>query len=331
MQALIITSINPPRKEVYEFAKLKDWSVICVGDKKTPADWHVENVTYVSPKMQDKLFPTISKVHPWNRYTRKNLGYLFAIKSGASVICETDDDVFLYKNFPQKLVEYKTVPVLSGKKFINIFNFYQKKKLNGKYCWPRGFPLNFIKDQSNIKYKINRVYAPMQVSVIDKDSDFDVIYRFLYDDWVDFKKKGQYALASGSYCPVNTQDTFTFPKAYPLLYLPAYANFHCDDIISRYIAQRILWEIDANMLFTYPTSYTSDRNPHDYTKDFIIEIPLFTQVNKLIEILDSLSLSKDITKSLLKVYKVVIKEGILPKEEWKVVNAWVKEIERLTK
>lgn len=328
-KVLLITSINPPRKEVEEFAKLEDWTLVCVGDLKTPHEkWNIKNVVYLSPETQDRLFPEFSRVHPWNRYTRKNMGYLYSVRCGAKVICETDDDVFFYKNFPPKLAENKTVTVLSGRKFINIYSFYNRITNGEIKAWPRGFPLNYIKDQNGIKKEKRTIYAPMQNSVIDKDSDFDVIYRLLDDRWVKFKKEGEYALAKGSYCPVNTQNTFTFPAAYPLLYLPAYANFHCDDIISRYIAQRLLWEIDANILFTYPTAYTSDRNVHNYMKDFEIEIPLFTQINKLIDILDSLSLSKDFTKSLIKIYEEVIKQKILPKEELEVVKSWVKEIDK---
>ena len=328
-QVIIITTINPPRKEIKAFSKIKNWHLISVGDKKTPLDWKANNVIYLSPQMQDGLFPNYSKVAPWNRFTRKNTGYLFAIKNKAKIIADTDDDVFPYKTYPHKLNSKKETIVLSGPKFINIYKFYLKKGTKKNLCWPRGFPLDYITSKEKIIQKKSKVFVPMQNSVIDKDSDFDAIYRLTNNTWVDFKKSGQYALGEGTYCPVNTQNTFTYPDVYPLLYLPTYANFHVDDIWRGYIAQRIMWEIDAHLLFTYPTAYTSDRNTHNYLKDFEIELPLFLQSNKLVALLDSLSLSKDISRSLLKVYREVVKAGILPKEELIVVTQWIREIEKL--
>lgn len=329
-QVIIITSINPPREEIRKFSKIKNWQLLVVGDLKTPKDWTSKNTIYMSPKDQKEMFPNYSKVHPWNRFTRKNLGYLYAIKNGAKLICDTDDDVFPYNNFPRSINEYKEVTKLSGKKFINIYNFFEMSKKIELRSWPRGFPLNCITDQKGIKEKRAKVFAPMQNSVIDQDSDFDAIYRLISDRKVKFRKSGVYGLTKGTYCPANSQNTFTFPQAYPLLYLPAYANFHVDDIWRGYIAQRILWEIGATQVFFYPTAYTSNRNTHNYLKDFEVELPLFLQSNKLIEILDSLSLSKDIPRSLFQTYKAIVKNDILPKEELTVVKAWIKEVEKIT-
>ena len=41
---------------------------------------------------------TIANLLPKNHYTRKNLGYLYAIKNGADAIIDTDDD-----NFPDPI------------------------------------------------------------------------------------------------------------------------------------------------------------------------------------------------------------------------------------
>ena len=64
-------------------------------------------------------------------------------------------------------------------------------------------------------------------------------------------------------------------------------------------------------------------------KDFVSESPLFLQTNKLIELLDSINLTKDIIKSLLKIYTLLVKHKFLPKEEIGVVKAWVNEIEEM--
>lgn len=327
-KAIIITTINPPREEIYKFSKIPGWKLVCVGDLKTPKDWNVDNVDYISPKMQDNLFPNLSKIFPWNMYARKNFGYLYAIKHGAKIICDTDDDVFPYENFPLKIATDKKVYILNGKKFINIYKYFLKKG-DKELVWPRGFPLEFIRDQEGIRGKNGDVYAPIQNSVIDQNSDFDAIYRFVFDKWVDLKKSGEFALEKGCYAPVNSQNTLTYKEAFPLLYLPVTAGFRMEDISRGYIAQRILWEVNAKMLFTYPTAYTSNRNEHNYLNDFKLEVPVFLKMKLLTDILDSLSLDKDITKSLLKVYKELVKRDFFPKEEFKIITVWVQELEKI--
>lgn len=327
-KAIIITTINPPRDEIYKFSKIPGWKLVCVGDLKTPRDWKVDNVDYISPKMQEVLFPKFSKFFPWNMYARKNFGYLYAIKNGAKIICDTDDDVFPYENFPPKIDERKKARILYGKKFINVYKYFLKKK-HKELVWPRGFPLEFIRDQEGIRGKDGEVYTPIQNSVIDQNSDFDAIYRFIFDKWLDLKKSGEFALEKGCYAPVNSQNTFTYKEAFPLLYLPVTAGFRVEDISRGYIAQRILWEMDAKMLFTYPTAYTSNRNAHDNLHDFKQEVPIILRTKLLIDILDSLSLNKDVTKSLLKVYKELVKRKFFSKEEFKIVTAWALELEKV--
>lgn len=329
--AIVITTINPPKEEVYQFASFPDWKLISVGDTKTPVTWHVENVEYLSPETQDKLFPRFSKIFPWKMYARKNLGYLYAIKNKAKLIYESDDDMLPYDNFPPKVTPETEAVVLSGKKFINVYNFFREKSddLKTKPAWVRGFPPDLVKDQDSIRQNTKIVLTPFINAVQDDDSDFDAIYRFLYNDRLHLKKNGSFAIDKGSYAPVNTQSTFSFPPIYPLLYLPAAPGFHVEDIIRGYITQRILWELDSNMLFIHPVARTNNRNPHDIWKDFELEIPLFLKVKTLVNILDSISLYKDPLKSLLKIYTQLVNKEFFPKSEIQIVEAWAWEVEKL--
>jgi hypothetical protein len=324
-KSLIITTIFPPRKDVYAFTKIKNWNFIAVGDKKTPKDWEVDTVTYLNPKRQEKLFPNFSKILPWNIYARKNMGYLYAMKHQSEIIGETDDDVSPYKNFPPDVTKSKKIPVLSGDKFVNIYKYF-----GGGSTWPRGYPLNYLTKKQTIIGKIKKINGFIQNSVIDQNSDFDAIYRLISDKPVKFKDTGEYGLERGTYCPLNSQNTFFHKEAFPLLYIPSLVNPRIEDILRGYIAQRILWELNGNLVFTYSTTYTSDRNAHDYMKDFKNEMPLYLYTEKLISTLDSLSLSNDLGKSLIKIYKTLGKdEEIVGKDEYKIVQAWVNEIQKL--
>jgi hypothetical protein len=321
--SIVITTIFPPRADVYAFAKIKDWQLVAVGDKKTPHDWDVTNVVYLSPTEQELLFPKFSKILPWNIYARKNMGYLYSMKENFPIIAETDDDVSPYKNYPPDIAKNKKTIVLSGSKFVNIYNYF-----GGGKSWPRGFPLTYLTKQTSIKEQVKKVNAYIYNSVIDQDSDFDAIYRLISDKPVKFKRSGEYALSQGTYSPLNSQNTFFHKEAFPLLYIPSYVNPRVEDILRGYVAQRILWELDANLVFTKTTTYTNERNVHDYLKDFELELPLYLKTEKLITLLDSLSLSNDAGASLIKVYSALAKEGFVKNEEIAVVKAWVSAVEK---
>ena len=68
-----------------------------MADVKTPANWSYPNVEFLSVDQQEMLFGQF-KI-PYNSYTRKNLGYLYAIMKGAEWIYDTDDDNKPYGKF----------------------------------------------------------------------------------------------------------------------------------------------------------------------------------------------------------------------------------------
>src|SRR6185436_9382215 len=89
---IVITSIYPPTRAVARLCADKRHRVIVVGDRKTPADWRHEGATFISADQQSQLDFRLAKSLPWNHYCRKMLGYLAAIRDGASVVVDVDDD-----------------------------------------------------------------------------------------------------------------------------------------------------------------------------------------------------------------------------------------------
>ena len=93
--ALVITTINAPNnimKELAVGAARADWRFIIIGDSKTPPDFHLGNSEYYNLDAQRQLGFLYAELCPIKHYARKNIGYLSAIKSGAPLIVETDDD-----------------------------------------------------------------------------------------------------------------------------------------------------------------------------------------------------------------------------------------------
>lgn len=324
LKSIVFTTIHPPSDAIRNFSKIKGWDLISVGDLKTPKDWKIQGVKYLRPEDQEQLFPKLSKLINWNKYARKNIGYLYAIKQGSQIIAEIDDDIAPYKNYPPEISETKTIPLISGEKFVNVYNLFGSEE-----SWPRGFPISMISKKQKLDKKTKKIYTPIQNSLLDQNGDFDAIYRLVSDKNVKYKKSGQYALAKGVYCPFHSGNTFWYPKSYMLLYMPTFVNPHVEDIWRSYIAQRLVWEINGHLTFIYPTVYTNQRNKHDYLKDFEFELPLFLQTEKLVEVLDSLSLDKNLGKSLIKVYAALIKTGIMEKEELPTVTEWVNQVNDL--
>ncbi|VDO17806.1 unnamed protein product [Haemonchus placei] len=91
---IVVTSIRYPSEDVKRLASLDGWNLVVVADVKTPKDWHLDapGVHFLSLDVQTKLGFRITTLLPENSYTRKNVGYLYAIQMGAKWIYDTDDD-----------------------------------------------------------------------------------------------------------------------------------------------------------------------------------------------------------------------------------------------
>lgn len=77
----VITSIFPPSKAICEFSKIDKVTLIVVGDKKTPQNWHQQNCTFLSLIDQKKSKSIFIQKLPENHYCRKN-GGIFVCNPG---------------------------------------------------------------------------------------------------------------------------------------------------------------------------------------------------------------------------------------------------------
>ena len=59
---IISTSINPPTEAILKFDNLKNWTLIVIGDKKTPKNYKLKNGIYLSPKDQEKIDKKLSDI-----------------------------------------------------------------------------------------------------------------------------------------------------------------------------------------------------------------------------------------------------------------------------
>jgi len=322
-QFIVITSIFEPTEAVINFAKLGDYQLIVVGDKKSPANWSAENVQYISVEEQAQLGFSLSNVLPYNHYCRKMLGYLSAIRQGADTIVDTDDD-----NIPKagwSFPEFdSSFPSIEGNRgYVNIYQYYTDQKI-----WPRGLPLHLI--TTNFELEKALLHQPVQVGVwqglADEDPDVDAVYRLTSDVPCYFNEKGPVVLGKGTITPFNTQNTMIRKELFPLMYLPTYVTFRFTDILRGLVAQPIMWLYDYHLGFVDAT-VVQKRNPHDYMKDFLSELPMYEQGEKVIEVVSAnISGNVSIENNLYNAYHALHRNGIVIDKELQTLEAWLKDL-----
>ena len=326
---VILTTINEPSDDVKELARgctAKGWPLIVCGDEKTPKDWSVPGATFLPIEKQLGRF---AEMLVSNNYARKNMGYLYAIQHGAECIIETDDDncpqpeFFQDKNPVRACVHYIHKNALSANKWVNIYKFFTHENV-----WPRGFPLELIRQQETNIVKVNfNVHSTIHQGLADGDPDVDAVYRLTSNKPIIFNK-GVYALEPGLWCPWNSQNTSWWPNAFPLLYIPEYCSRRVEDIVRSFVAQRILWEWGQSIVFHSATMF-QERNEHDLLDDFKKEVPGFLNYSKIADKLDNLNLyQKSISTMMYECYGVLIDVGVIEHKELDVLSQWLKEVEQ---
>jgi hypothetical protein len=318
-KAIIITTINPPSKAVIAFSKLSDFTLYIAGDNKGPKTWDLKEAVFLPMAEQQSQFPKFAKLVAENHYARKNVAYAKAIQDGVERIYESDDDNIPYDFFPQFKEEKFKVQEITAETAFNIYSLFTHKNI-----WPRGLPLNKVK-QPHTSIKDTEVQPLIQQSLADSDPDVDAIYRLVIGDLVTFDKDKVFSLAKGTYCPFNSQNTYWHKKMFPVLYLPSTVESRVTDIWRGYIAQRILWEAGSELVFSSASVY-QDRNVHNYMKDFMQELELYTRTEDLLQTLNDLALQGEVSDMLLTVYKELVAKKFVQESELAIVNQWLTEI-----
>lgn len=323
---IAITSIFPPTEGIVRFSSLENYKTIVVGDKKTPVDWECENTIFISVNDQNKLNYNILKKLPYNHYCRKMIAYVYAIKHGAEVIVDTDDDNIPKSNWTFLPGDGNYLTSKQGLGFINIYKAY-----TSQHIWPRGFPLTRIVDGSSVISRSDLQKESVRVGVwqglVDGDPDVDAIYRLTNNQPCFFEQKKPVVLHKGTICPFNSQNTtFCFKELFPLLYLPAYVNFRFTDILRGLIAQPIMWAKDYLLGFCQST-VLQKRNPHNYLEDFKDEIPCYLYPDRVINVVSEIVQTRaSIGDNLYVAYEALEKEGITTKQEINLLSEWLKDV-----
>jgi len=330
MKALVITSIASDTNQVLntyaDQCAERDIDFIVIGDTKSPKEFYIKGCSYWSVEYQKQLPFELAKVAPKKHYSRKNLGYLIAIKKGCDQIQETDDDNIPIYGFWKEKTAAPVASLFTHNGWVNVYSYF-----TGAFIWPRGYPLEELQKKQPEQRQPELLYCPIQQGLADGNPDVDAVYRLTQKLPIYFNLNQRIALAKNSWSPFNSQNTYWFKEAFPLLYLPSYCSFRMTDIWRSYVAQRVAWECGWSILFHEPT-VMQERNKHNLMKDFEDEISGYSNNLNICKELQELNLKggvEFIYENLIACYSKLIDMGVVGYEEMTLLMALINDLKKI--
>jgi hypothetical protein len=327
-KCVVITTIHPPSTTVRRLARRQDWRVIVAGDRKTPPDWSWPGVLYLSPEAQQAAGWETARLLPWDHYARKMVGYLAAMRQGAEVIADLDDDNFPYPSwdFPPFAGRFETLR--PGRRFVNIYSLFSRKTI-----WPRGLPLDWILRPESRAARDELVAIHGQIGIwqglADGDPDVDALYRLTRNRPCRFRREAPVVLPPGTFSPVNSQNSAFRRELFPLLYLPAHVSFRFTDILRGLVAQPLMWQAGFRLGVTTAT-VVQRRNPHGYLGDFFQEIPVYRHAEEAAAIaLAAAQGAGALVAGLRRVYRELAAAKVVGPGETELLDAWCADLAAL--
>ena len=323
--SVVVTTIQSPTASMRRWADVLRRGgerLIVVGDQRGPHSFPLPGATVLTWAAQQQLSGRLARLLPANHYARKNLGYLLAMRDRPACLFETDDDNTPLPRWRPRALTVAVQPV-RRQEWVNVYRHFSRALI-----WPRGLPLTHIKTTPALLGRPRMVAAPVQQELANGDADVDAIWRLVFDTSVQFRQATSIALPPGTACPFNSQATWWWPVAWPLLYLPSHCSFRLTDIWRSFVAQRCLWELGHGVVFHAPT-LVQERNPHDLARDFRQELPGYEHNTAIMAALRSLRLApgpRHVCDNLLACYRQLVAAGFLPRAELPLVRAWLADL-----
>jgi hypothetical protein len=322
-KCVIITTINKPTETILKHINNKEYDVIIVGDNKTPDDYKELNCIYLDIPSQNKLFPVLSDMIPYNHYCRKNLGYLYAIKKGYKIIYETDDDNIPYNNF-DSILQFNNIQMISEKNnvWINIFKYFT----NNAHIWPRGLPLSLLKNEPNYLIQDTDKTPSIINGLVENDPDVDALFRIIcnHQDSIKWDKNKCVLIDNKNVCVFNTQNTFWLnPELFICLLIPCSVSFRYCDILRGIINNIILKKSNNYMMYSSP-NVIQNRNEHNLMCDFKSEYEMYIHNENILNFIendidDNIANIKDM---LFKIYDNLLVNKVITQIDMDILNKW---------
>jgi hypothetical protein len=342
----VVTTVNPCTAAIQKVAEMDKWCLVVVGDINTEADTYVSlrarfapgKITYLSYKDQLLLPYKLVANTPQKHFSRKNIGFLYAIHIGANVIFDFDDDNEVIHNIPLSALcptAPLTAVIRNSTSVYSMKNPYSLWKTESSGIWPRGFPLAHINAQDEVK--IMKTRRNMQIGVVQSlaniDPDVDAIYRLSPRAALPLptrfhtRAKGPVVYGKNVFAPWNAQATMFARDAMWAMLLPATVHGRVSDIWRSYISQALMWTVNQHVMF-YDPFVAHARNAHNYMGDFMSERPLYETSEEFVRVLNTESTYKrnSLPGAVEAVYITMYEFGFIEADDVRNAQLWISDL-----
>lgn len=289
---------------------------VVIGDRKTPPEAEPYlaalsakgySASYWGPQRQSewlRCFPELDRLLPWNCVQRRNLGYLIAYQGGANLIITIDDDNFTtdddYVGGHSIVGQIQVLPTVeSSSGWFNACDLLEMER--PRRIYHRGFPHSQRWKDTRLSYHDSEGRVVVNAGLWLGAPDVNAVTHLEEPCQVTALRpevKKNIALAPGTCCPFNSQNTAFHRDLLPCMYLEVMGDEvlgqridRYDDIWMSYFAKKIIDHLGDRVAFGRPM-VKQDRNPHDYVRDLCRELPGMILTEKLIVTLQELRLTE---------------------------------------
>ena len=257
-KVIVTTTINPPTEAIHKFQAMKDWDLVVIGDKKTPADYHLDRGIYVTPEEQEKYDPALSKAIGWNCIQRRSFGLLWAHDMKADIVAVVDDDNIPLKGWGANLLVGTEAEVNYYETGLPAFD--PVGATNHPRLWHRGYPLQLLPKRNYDRKSRRKIRVDVQADFWNGDPDIDAVCRMEHAPECDFDP-GRFPLAANKMGPFNSQNTFMRGALLKDYFMFPHVG-RMDDIWASYYLQAKGAKVVYNKASVY-----QKRNVHDLVVD----------------------------------------------------------------
>ncbi|KAK9290663.1 hypothetical protein L1049_008836 [Liquidambar formosana] len=337
---IVVSVSNYPTDSLRNLARIKGWQVLAIGNSKTPPDWSLKGVIYLSLEQQARLGFRVVDYLPYDSYVRKTVGYLFAIQHGAKKIFDADDrgeviDGDLGKHFDVELVgeDARQEIILQyshenpNRTIVNPYIHFGQRSV-----WPRGLPLENVGEVGHEEF-YTEVFGGkqyIQQGISNGLPDVDSVFYFTRKSGLEAfdirfdEGAPKVSLPQGIMVPVNSFNTIYHSSAFWALMLPVSVSTMASDVLRGYWGQRLLWEIGGFVVVYPPTVHRYDRIE---SYPFSEEKDLHVNVGRLINFLVSWrSNNHRLFEKILELSYDMAEEKFWTERDVKFTAAWLQDL-----
>ena len=294
---IVTTTINSPTEATRKFAEKKDWTLIVVGDTKTPhSEYKNLDCVYLDPDAQENISKELSDVIGWKSIQRRNLGFLFAYQQGADIVATVDDDNIPYDDWGKNVLVGQEIECDLYEPEDNVFD--PLSITNTPNIWHRGYPIELLQKRHRVEYKgKTKRKVLVQADLWDGDPDIDAMARLTMKPIVKYNIDNPFC--SNKIAPFNSQNTFLSREVIPFYTVLPHVG-RMDDIWGAYIMQHYF----PNSVIYNKASVYQDRNVQDLITNLEKEVIGYRNTLSLIENLsDYNSYLPEKTQEFFKIYQ----------------------------